>query len=105
MENLNCRPGGGQLFREFRCEPCALRVDLLEEGLIIPLQGVPSGARDGPSPASRHLRPLAKAPLPSLPSSLLSLHSGHLDLPHSAGFHHSISVPRETGALQGNPVL
>lgn len=71
MENLHCRPGGGQLFREFRCEPCALRVDLLKERSIIPLRGVPSGAREEPSPASGYLRPLSQSPIPSLRSSFL----------------------------------
>lgn len=61
MENPNRWPGGGQLFGEFKHEPCALRVDLLEERSIIPLWGVPSGpART--SPASRHLRHLARGP-------------------------------------------
>lgn len=50
MENLRCGPGGGQLFREFRCEPYALRVYLLEERLLIPLQGVPLGP-GGPQPS------------------------------------------------------
>lgn len=48
MEN----PGRGQLFGEFRLEPCALRMDLWEDRLIIPLHRVSSGARDRPSPAS-----------------------------------------------------
>ena len=44
MENPNRWPGGGQLFGEFKHEPCAPSVDLLEERSIIPLWGVPSGA-------------------------------------------------------------
>lgn len=34
MENPKHRPGGGQLFGEFRPEPCAVRVDLLERSII-----------------------------------------------------------------------
>lgn len=71
MENLHCRPRGGQLFREFRLEPCALRVDLLENRSIIPLQGVPSGAKQGSSLARGTLS-LWTRRTPSPPSFLPS---------------------------------
>jgi len=57
MENPSRGPGGGQLFGEFRREPCALRVDLPEERSIIPLEQVPPWGQRETSPASRHLKP------------------------------------------------
>lgn len=67
MENPNRWPGGGQLFGEFKHEPCALRVDLLEERSIIPLWGVPSGASKDQSCQQTPQASGWRAPLP--PSS------------------------------------
>ena len=67
MENPTRWPGGGQLFGEFKREPCALRVDLLEERSIIPLWGVPSGASKDQSCQQTPQASGWRAPLP--PSS------------------------------------
>lgn len=49
MENLSCRPRGGQLFREFRCERCVLTVDSLEVRSITLSREFPLGPERDPA--------------------------------------------------------
>lgn len=82
MENLNSRPGWGRLFREFRCETWAPRVDFLGEKVDNPSTGSSLGGQNGTQPRQRAPQSSGQSPrAPSLsPCSSFPLRARPSDL-------------------------